>query len=291
MMNDEEAARTLSELGRTPDMFTVHSGAVPTPGPETVMSAAYKDRFQYWYLDHIIVRVDDGICLSYNMASYAYHNVLMQHMLRMTNAKFYRLPYRENMVHIDIRSASPSAARFFHSYCQMFSAKRGDLEEGNLDFQRRLYQQTGIVPLEPRFIAFRLSPQSNRFLNLGRVPDLNATTSDHSGPVTNHPRPANMVQLEEMRLQGDATLPDGADLVAPPCPVRSPRKDPQPRRNPLYSAPRTRKVYKPRVKRDSRQAGRTVTLAARNAAESCSVHAKTPTLENVDGSEPQLHLG
>lgn len=214
-MTDSQAAELLLGLGTTPDTFCVNSGVLPPPGPETVLSVANKERYQYWYLDHIMIRVDDGVSITYNVSSLAYHNVLMQHMLRMTQAKFYRLPYRENFVHIDIRSASPTATRFFHAYCQMFSTKKGDFCEKSLDFQLQVYQQQGQVPLDPRFVSLRLNPITNKFLNLGLIKDLNAQPLDHSSPVLNHNNPATMVQLEEMRSPGMATLPSREEAPAP----------------------------------------------------------------------------
>ena len=204
------------------DMFCSNSGVSPAPGPENVISASGKDKMQYWYLDHMMIRVDDGICQTYHVASHAYHNVNMQHLLRMCNARFYRLPYRENMVHVDIRDASPSANRYFHAYCQMFSAKRGAFDERSIGYQSQSYKRTREVPLDPRFVSLRMSPHTNPYLDQAPPPDLNASTSDHSCPAENYSNPARMCQLEQMRPPGVASVPTNEEIhYAQPRPVSS----------------------------------------------------------------------
>ena len=93
------------------------------PGPEHLQGAASMSPNHYYSVDHIMLRVDDGVTMIYVIASMAYHNILMQHLIRMNQARVYRLPYKENFVHLDVRGASPTAIQHLHNYCQIFSVK------------------------------------------------------------------------------------------------------------------------------------------------------------------------
>ena len=42
-------------------------------------------------VDHIMLRIDDGVTMIYVIASMAYRNILMQYLIRMNQARVYRL--------------------------------------------------------------------------------------------------------------------------------------------------------------------------------------------------------
>ena len=133
------------------------------PGPEHLQGAASMSPNHYYSVDHIMLRIDDGVTMIYVIASMAYHNILMQHLIRMNQARVYRLPYKENFVHLDVRGASPTAIQHLHNYCQIFSVKRGNYSPLDIGFQIAVYERTKCIPPEARFLGVRMDTRTNPY--------------------------------------------------------------------------------------------------------------------------------
>lgn len=189
----------------------------PPPGPETVRSAATNRTMEHYeHLDHIHVRVDDGISTTYKMSALAYHNVLMSYVIRMANAEVYRYPVKANFAHIDIRKGSPTAIQHFHEFCRIFSTKRGNFDFHDLIDQCDIIEQESnaahraTLPRDPRFVSIPLHYKSNRYFLPkhqrpcpidGSLPDF-STVFAPGDYASNH-------AIEHSRPPGVRTLPDG----------------------------------------------------------------------------------
>ena len=218
-MNQQEAYSPRQPTW-SPYARPIVNGYHPAPGPETVRSAAMVRPEQYHTVDHIIVRVDDGVSTVYRMASFAYHNLLMQHLFRMCSAKFFRLPYRENFVHVDIRGAPPTAIRHFHNFCAIFSVNCGNYTTSDLNFQIDRYHATGFIPPDPRFISLAMDPRTNAARQAAVQPPAPSPAPPQRAPdITSvgvgQPTPAPVTAME---IQGQKWFHQRKSSKPPPPP-------------------------------------------------------------------------